>query len=204
MEQLLVTSRHKELTKLLSGDNNGTCSINPEEVKHLAWLGANIPMGGDVVEIGSHRGKSICCMGTGCIEAGNYNARLFAIDLWTSTTKTFQHYHSQETWEIFNKQVAQMGLTDMVRPIMKSSLLASMKRKKPIHLLFIDANHAYEHVREDYLVWHKFIPEGGRIAFHDYKTRFKGVTRVIDEIVIPSNYWQDFRHYGRIWSATRK
>lgn len=204
MEQLLSLNKHEELNSLLSGDKNSTSGIKDIEVQHLAWLAAHIPKGGDIVEIGSHRGKSICIMGTACLETGNTTARLFAIDLWTKGFgKTFAHYSSQETWNIFQRQVAQMGLSDMVRPRMMSSLKAASKRQRSIHLLFIDGGHKYPDVSLDYQIWSPFIPHGGRIAFHDYDKKYKGVMKVIDEIVIPSGLWTNPHTYGRIWSATR-
>lgn len=205
MEQLSTLNRQDELNALLSGANESTSGINDVEVKHLAWLGLNIPIGGCIVEIGSHRGKSICVLGSAVKEAGNDTAKIYAIDLWLKGVgKTHPHYSSDETWEIFQRQVAQMGLNGIVKPLMTSSLKAASKRQRDIDLLFIDASHKYADVKADYNAWHKFIPSGGRIAFHDYKTRFQGVTKVIEEIVKPSGLWTDYHVYGRIWSATRK
>jgi hypothetical protein len=87
---------------------------------------------------------------------------------------------------------------------MTSSLDAAKRRSKPIHLLFIDASHKYKDVLADYQAWHGFVAPGGVIAFHDYGGRFTGVTKTIDETVIPSGLWTDIQRYGRIWSAVRK
>jgi hypothetical protein len=200
----LVLPNNDQLNQLLSGYNNTTAGISRVEVEHLSWLGAHLPTGGDYVEIGAHRGKSICCVGCGALHTGNTTARLFAIDLWTLGEKTFDHYRSQETWEIFQRQVKDCGLQDMVKPIMAYSVKASKKRSKPIHLLFIDASHKYKDVLADYEAWSPFVPTAGTIVFHDYKGRFPGVDKVIDEHVIPSGLWADYQRYGRIWSAVRK
>ena len=205
MEQLSILNKHDELNALLSGDRGSTTGINDIEVKHLSWLGLNIPIGGCIVEIGSHRGKSICVMASAAKEAGNNSAKIYAIDLWLKGIgKTHPHYSSEETWKIFQNQVAQMGLSEIIRPLMTSSLKAASKRSNSIDLLFIDASHKYADVKADYRAWFKFVPIGGRIAFHDYKTRFQGVTKVIEEIVKASGLWTDYHTYGRIWSATRK
>jgi hypothetical protein len=127
---------------------------------------------------------------------------VFGVDLWTKGG-SFAHYSSQETWRIFNEQVAKMGLKGFIRPRMMSSMEAAAKRAKPIHLLFIDANHKYPFVREDYEVWSKFVTPGGWIAFHDYTERFKGVMRVVDELVKPSGLWEEWRVDGRLWSGRR-
>jgi hypothetical protein len=207
MDKVLKVAEFERLSALLSGDKNTTNGISDVEIMHLCWLGAQIPAGGDYVEIGSHRGKSICVVGCGVRAAGNHGAvRLFGVDLWTKNSARsarMAHYSSEETWQIFQKQVRSVGLQDVVIPVIGESVASARKRSKPIHLLFIDAAHDYKHVLADFKAWEKFIPIGGWIAFHDYGTRFKGVDRVIHEECIASGCWDDAEVYGRIWSARR-
>ncbi len=201
---LLRLAEHEQLNGLLSGDGNGTAGISEIEVMRLAYLGAHLPVGGDVVEIGSHRGKSICCIGAGVRHAGNDTARLFAVDLWTTGQgRTFEHYSSTETWEIFQRQLTEMGLAERVKAVVSPSVEASKRRKRPIHLLFIDASHKYKDVLADFRAWGKFVPAGGVIAFHDYTERFPGVQRVVDEEVIGSGAWGDFEQHDRLFTARR-
>jgi len=207
MDKSLTVKDFEKLQALLSGDKDSKDGITDVELRHLAWMGAQIPVGGDYVEIGSHRGKSICAVGCGVRETGRHGqVRLFGVDLWTKGTARsakFAHYYSQETWQIFNDQVARMGLQDVVRPVMSESVEASKRRSRPIHLLFIDAGHDYKSVKADFTAWAPFIPVGGRIAFHDFGTRFKGVDRVVNEMVIASGNWASGDVYGRIWSSVR-
>jgi hypothetical protein len=127
------------------------------------------------------------------------------VDLWLKGKgKTFDHYNSEETWRIFNEQIQSIGVAHIVNPVMMGSVPASKKRKNPIHLLFIDANHKYQYVLQDFKSWEKFIPSGGCVAFHDYGTRFPGVDQVIQEEVIDSGNWTDYQVHHRIWSAVRK
>lgn len=205
MDKLLRVPEYEKLCAMLSGDQNGKYGISDIEVEHLSWLGSQVPEGGDVVEIGSHRGKSISAIGCGIRAAGRLGkVRMFAVDLWLKGEgKTFEHYASPETWEIFNQQIASVGLHDFIQTRMMSSKKASEKRGKPIHLLFIDASHKYKDVLLDWQLWGKFVPLGGYVAFHDYGTRFKGVDRVIKEEVITSGNWGEDAVYGRIWSARR-
>ncbi|MCZ2154552.1 MAG: class I SAM-dependent methyltransferase [Bryobacterales bacterium] len=207
MDKLLKVKEFAELHNLLSGDKGTTNGISDVELQHLSWLGAQIPAGGDYVEIGSHRGKSICAVGCGVRAAGNHGkVRLFGVDLWTRGTaksSKFAHYYSEETWRIFNDQVRYMQLDDVVRTVMDESTNAAKRRSRPIHLLFIDAAHDYKHVKADFDAWARFIPVGGRIAFHDFGTRFKGVDRVIREEVIASGLWAEGDVHDRIWSSVR-
>ena len=146
-------------------------------------------------------------VGCGVSMACNHGkVRLFGVDLWTKgggRAARFAHYSSDETWRIFKKQIAALGLEDVVHAVIGESVASAKKRSKPIHLLFIDAGHDYKNVLSDFKAWEKFVPIGGWIAFHDYNTRFKGVDRVIHEECIASGNWGDAAVYGRIWSARR-
>lgn len=205
MDKLLQVPEYEQLREMLSGERNSKKGISDIELQHLSWLGAQVPEGGDVVEIGSHRGKSISAIGCGVRAAGNLGkVRMFAVDLWLKGEgKTFEHYTSEETWQIFNEQIASVGLHDFIQTRMMSSAKAVEKRSKPIHLLFIDASHKYKDVLQDFQMWSRFVPVGGYVAFHDFGTRFKGVDKVVKEVVIPSGMWGEDAVHGRIWSARR-
>ena len=203
-KQLLNVPEFEKLQNLLSGDKDGKGGVSDAELMHLAWLAAQVPAGGVIVEIGSHRGKSTCALGCGLRAAGNVTGKIFAIDLWTKGIgKTFSHYSSMQTWRIFNEQVTALGLGNVVQTRMMSSAEAAAKRAKPIDLLFIDASHKYKDVKQDYDLWHKFVPAGGWIAFHDFGTRFKGVDQTVAEAVA-SGLWEEGKVHDRIWSARRK
>lgn len=212
VEKTLIVKKYETLRGLLSGDNNTTKGISDKEIQHLSWLGSQVRPNHIVIEVGSHRGKSACAIGCGIRDSGTENVFIYCIDLWTFGTKAtskFDHYSSQETWNIFNAQIAMLGLTDVVVPKMIDSAKAAQRftcnpDKPPVDLLFIDARHDYEWVLADYQNWHENVAPGGYIAFHDYGTRFPGVDKVINDYVIPSGLWEDFTVVDRIWSARRK
>lgn len=202
MEQLLTLPEHELLITLESTGTPPRNGISDIEVRHLSWLGANMQYKGDIVEIGSYMGKSICCMAAGARLAKN-PARIFAVDPWDSIDTTAKRYRSLDAWEGFQRQVAMLDLTERIRPVKATSIMAVSRRGKPVHLLFIDGSHKYLSVLEDYTEWSKFMPPGAFIAFHDYSKNFPGVKRVVEETVIPSGLWKDYHVYDRIWSATR-
>jgi predicted O-methyltransferase YrrM len=202
-EQLLELYMQKEIDELETTGSEQRPGISDIEARHLQWLASQVPMGGAIVEIGSYRGKSTCAMGCACLLSGNHSVKIWAVDLWTLGGSKHHRYHTEETWKIFNEQVEKMGLKSIIKPVMMDSRAAAHRRRHPIDLLFIDGDHRYKGVRQDYLLWNPFIPKGGRIAFHDYNARFPGVTQMIDEILIPSGLWADFHTYDRIFSAVR-
>lgn len=224
-ERLLKTSNYSQLKALLSGANNSTKGINNIEIQHLAWLGSQILIGQCALEIGSHRGKSACCIASG-IEKTHFDdkkypqvfsepdelPRVNCVDLWQDGKgETFEHYNSQETWETFVRQTKAMGFESMIVPHKTSSAKASRNyrtayresKAQPIGLLFIDGRHYKPSVEEDYFQWQEFIPSGGWIAFHDYGTRFKDVDHVVDDILKPSTKWDSYSVIGRIFTARK-
>lgn len=220
-EKLLKTKDYPQLIKLLSGHNNSTKGISNIEVEHLSWLGSQIPDGWCALEVGSHRGKSACCIASGIMHKAHLSLPLHdkpvpnvnCIDLWQSGKgKTFDHYSAEETWQIFNEQVAQMGFKDIIKPHKSDSVSASKTyrealkngKAQPIGLLFIDANHYAPYVEQDFMSWEQFIPSGGVVAFHDYGTRFIAVDNVVDKILKPSGAWTDYDVIGRIFTARKK
>ena len=202
---LLILPEDNELQALLSGDKDSTSGIWPVEGQRLAWLAsiANSP----IVEIGSHRGKSTCYLACGSRAGGGQP--VFAVDLWelgadkrAAGYATYDHYHDVKTWELFCWQTASMGVTDLVHPVKMESTKAAKRRRNPIGLLFIDADHRYKYAKRDYDAWQHFVPVGGWLAMHDYTPRY-GVKRLVDEVIMPSGCWAEERVDGRLWSAKR-
>jgi predicted O-methyltransferase YrrM len=61
-----------------------------------------------------------------------------------------------------------------------------------IDLLFIDGNHEYQYVMQDYQDWSPLIKAGGLIAFHDVvcKESVQGPQKVIDEKLKNNSQWK--------------
>jgi hypothetical protein len=65
-----------------------------------------------------------------------------------------------------------------------TSVEASKRFKdNSIDLIFIDADHAYESIREDIQSWLPKVKKGGIICGHDYSGQEKGVIKAVDELL---------------------
>lgn len=213
MDKLVKTDNYQDLKTMLSGANNSTKGISNIEIQHLSWLGSQLIEGTNVVEVGSHRGKSICCIGSGLLKktGGKIDGRykLYCVDLWRKGFgKTFDHYSSEESYRIFTEQVEKFGLSELVKPVEMDSAQASVIYKKnqhnPIGLLFIDGDHKNGSPQRDFENWSSEIISGGYVVFHYYGTRFKDVDKVINEVIIPSGLYEDYTVVHRLWSAKKK
>lgn len=205
------TPNYKQLCQLLGGhEKKPRGSLWPSEGAHLAWLASQIPSGGAIVDVGSHRGKSVCFMASGLRHSGK-TGKVYAIDLWMMggpETSRYAHYYSENTFEVFKAQVINTGSEGIVIPIMGDSRKIAeswLKDGRPmVDLLFLDGDHRWEGISADYYAWEPLLNVGGFIAFHDYTLKFPGVQRVIDELVIDNGRFSDYHSAGRVWSARKE
>ncbi|TMV50004.1 class I SAM-dependent methyltransferase [Paenibacillus mesophilus] len=135
---------------------------------------------GEIVEIGSFKGKSTVAMGLGSKHLTKQKRPIHAIDPFASDFYLYKGNYFQEFW----KNVTMAGLADAVSPIRKLSTQAYKDCPKKIALLFIDGNHDYEMVRHDIHHYARKVVRGGLIALHDYgKPDCPGVVKAVDEFM---------------------
>ena len=138
------------------------------------------PRDAKIVEIGSYKGKSTICLANGS-RAGN-GARVVSIDPFM-----------QAPYEVFTQNLKKAGVEDQVDSIVKTSNEAVRTWKDPIGLLFIDGNHEYSFVKDDFRNWEPYLIDGGVIALH-YSTScpsnklmgYPGPKKVVDECIFKS------------------
>lgn len=111
------------------------------------------------------------------------------IDLWKhydDHTKTLEpkgkiaNADMDKIYEIFKLKTKKFGSKISIYR-MKSVNAAELIADDSLDFIFIDANHAYEYVKEDIKIWFPKVKNGGIISGHDYgDTRF-GVTEAVNE-----------------------
>lgn len=162
----------------------------PERVT-LYRLAAGLPQGACIVEIGAWVGVGTAYLSCGLRSGAG--GHLYAVDTFTGTTLNPQ---TQEGWQ---RTVTQMGgstllrwhanlqafgLEELVTPLVRDSITAARQWSGlPIDLLFIDGDHVYEAVKQDYQSWAPYVKPEGLIVFHDYDERHPGVQALVNEIL---------------------
>jgi predicted O-methyltransferase YrrM len=153
---------------------------------------------GAIVEIGSWKGRS-----TIWLAAGAHVARanpILAIDPHHGSPE----HRSADTLRDFQTNVARMGLSNMVVPIVKSSEQAAADVDGPVELLFIDGDHRSESVAHDAELWLPRLIIGGTVMFHDVATAaWEGPRRVFRLTVCASRAFEDIRLVGTMGCARR-
>ncbi len=80
--------------------------------------------------------------------------------------------------KIGNVQKYKLG--DIIFPVCLPSTEVGKIWNKSINLLWIDGDHKYEVVRNDYLIFSRFVDKNGVIIFHD--SYMEGVSQALKEI----------------------
>ena len=138
---------------------------------------------GEVVEIGSWKGRSTICLALGAEKIGK---KVYAVDRHRGD----ESCGFENTLPAFKKNIKKFGVSDVVVPVVMKSedaAVAWAKKRKPIGLLWIDASHDYMDVKNDFTMWIEYVSHGGVVALHD--TFFRdGPKRVVDEFIFRGNF----------------
>lgn len=120
-----------------------------------------ITNGGNFIEIGSYQGLSLSKIKDVLIEK---NINSWAVDI----VKRDRLVENCKNW----------GVTFLHK---KSEEAAATFENEFFDLVFIDANHKYNHILNDIRLWKPKVKKGGVLAGHDYCDRFEGVRKAVKE-----------------------
>lgn len=135
-----------------------------------------LPRDANIVEIGSFKGRSTCCLAFGCQGS---RKRVFAVDRFDGGPDLPR----QDSFPEFSQNIARCGLSEYVEPIVGISVEVAKTWNKPIHLLFIDGSHRYEDVLGDFAGFFPHVVSGGIVAVHDVCEGWPGVLRAWHESI---------------------
>jgi predicted O-methyltransferase YrrM len=115
------------------------------------------------VEIGSARGRSTCYIGLALKENGF--GKLYAIDPHVQTD--WNDYNSVDTYDILKDNIGALGLTGQVQLLRAFSEKVACFWNSEIDLLFIDGDHSYDGVKQDWELFSPYLSPFGMAIFHD-------------------------------------
>ena len=123
-----------------------------------------VKAGNAIVEIGSWKGKSTVCLGSGSRD-GN-RVKVFAIDPHTGSSE-FHKFGKLDTFEEFKQNINKAGVAEFIEPIKDISENVAKGFNQPVGFTFIDGFHQYSSVKLDFQLWFPKVLNGGILAFHD-------------------------------------
>lgn len=141
----------------------------------LAWLYEQAQKHQTIAEVGSWKGRS-----THALLTGNTKGTVTAIDTWKGSSDPKDKTHGRDTFADFMKNVGHFKnlTTNRNRGVDAANEYAD----KSFDMVFIDAGHTYEEVKEDIKAWLPKVKSGGILCGHDYhKQKWPGVVKAVDE-----------------------
>ena len=159
--------------------------LTEREVRFLALLGAVPTCEGEVLEIGSYKGKSTTVLAKSALLAGQ--GRVCAVDpldLPAATDPT--EIAASALAGVFYGNLRERGVEQVVEfHAMRSEQLAP-KWTRPLRLLWIDGDHTWQGARNDVESFARHLAPGAIIAFHDVLHRYEGPVRALAQLVLAS------------------
>jgi predicted O-methyltransferase YrrM len=148
------------------------------EGKWLYRRALSMPDGANLVEIGSFKGRSTCCLAFAC---QGTNKRVFALDAFDGGPDLPPY----DSFEEFQQNIKRLELSDYIEPVRGISWEIAKTWNKPIDFLFIDGSHIHEHVLADFTSFFPHVVPGGIISFHDVHEDHPGVLKAWHETCKP-------------------
>ena len=171
--------------------------LGPEEGRLLYDLAASADPMGVIVEIGSWHGRSTIWLAAGAL-AGRH-AQVVAIDPHAGTELRAD---SATTEHILRKNLSDAGVDDAVDVVVATSSDVAATWSQPVSLLWIDGDHSYESVKQDFDLWEPFLLPDAAVALHDTFV-WPGPERVVRERLIATRRFAQFAHAETTTAARR-
>lgn len=143
----------------------------PEDIKEYRRLVSEIPDGGSLCELGCYKGRSLCSVAD---IIKRKNIKVTVIDIFTGTDNEVKEQDYQNEFE---ENVKRFGLD--VRTIKGYTFDVVKTIDENYDLVFLDADHSYEAVKQDILDWKDKTKV---LAGHDYNSHI-GVNKAVDELL---------------------
>lgn len=162
--------------------------LSSRETTFLALAAIAPTTAGQILEIGSFKGKSTILLSKGAMLSDN--ARVAAIDPLTAPCSTDPSLGGRSSSEEdFFKNLETHGVIDHVDFHQKYSYEMRGEWNLPLRLLWIDGDHTYPGAKLDFDIFSPHLADGAIIIMDDVLNKFSGPLRVfIEDIVLSPNY----------------
>jgi len=191
-----ASSKREQLLRLLLNDLHRKIAdvegyLTPREVACIAWLGANPTAEGEVLEIGSFKGRSTIVLALASKLAGD--TPISAVDPLTSPSITDPKLQSGENSgrERFEANLAAAGVRKHVEfhQMLSTELAQQWPAGRRLRLLWIDGDHTYVGAKADFEAFRPFLANGAIVAMHDVLHHHGGPARVLSEGILLSPHF---------------
>lgn len=177
--------------------------LSPNEMRFLALVAACPAAKGDVLEIGSFKGKSTVILAKASALAGD--AKIYAVDPLTAPSATDPDLRGDESsLKDFKANVERLKVADRIEFHQTFSYKLAQIWTRPLRFLWIDGDHTYKGTKLDFDGFAPHLTDGAIVAIHDVLHEFDGGIRVFMEDILLSPHFGASGFCGSIgWAQFR-
>lgn len=159
--------------------------LAPNEMRFLALMAAHPTARGEVLEIGSFKGKSTIILAKSALLAGD--AKINAVDPLTAPSATDPDLRGEESsLKDFQNNITTHEVAEKINFHQTFSYELAKTWNKPLRLLWIDGDHTYQGTKLDFEGFARHLADGAIVAIHDVLHAFDGGIRVFMENILLS------------------
>lgn len=167
--------------------------LTDREVEFLALIASCPTAGGDVLEIGSFRGRSTIALALAMRQARTSQfgqSHLVAVDPMLDDDPLMQRAGEQgSARREFEANLRDASVRHLVEFHETYSYELAKSWNRPLRLLWIDGDHTYPSTKQDFDLFAPFLADGAILAMHDVLSRYDGCIRVFTEDVLTSPHF---------------
>jgi predicted O-methyltransferase YrrM len=157
--------------------------LSPNEIRFLALLAACPTTKGEILEIGSFKGKSTVVLAKAA--ALTLNPKVVAVDPMTAPSITDPDLkNAASSLADFQANLRQHNVAEQVEFHCTFSHELAKTWVRPLRLLWIDADHTYQGTKQDLDLFAPHLADGAIVSFHDVLHEFEGGIRVFMEDIL--------------------
>ncbi|MFO8062554.1 MAG: class I SAM-dependent methyltransferase [bacterium] len=172
--------------------------LSKSEAKILYKLSKGELPDGDIIEIGSYKGRSTIFLASDLPE----DRKVIAIDTHRGSDE-HRKAGPVNTLPDFRQTLKRFGIEDNVDVVVSDSIEAGSKYSDKASIIFIDGSHKYEDVKRDTEVWKSHLADNGYILLHDTIFWDGPVRAFIEEIAADSDFTVLGRAHSLMYAVKR-
>ncbi len=183
MNDVVSTLNPNILSDILSVDGK----ISPHECA-LLYNAASEVKSGCIIEIGAYHGRSTVALALGSMNG--HEVSVYSLDLHTDFQGMNGSVYSPKDRIVFFENILRTNTGEIIHVVNLGSEIVSKGWSKKVSLLWIDGDHRYNSVKNDFDCWSQYLCSGGLVAFHDSTDPSLGPWNLIGEI-LENNYYEE-------------